>query len=252
MEIVVLLIVIVILFFIGKNYKTEEFTNINIKRKDKFEGDLLHHEAGLLVALMAKVSKADGKVCELEAEVLKHTFNDISSHFENAEEIREKLKVLYENEKHSFDNLIDICNKLYNLTKNEYHKRVKIMEYLLNLAFIDKDFSSAEKMITEDISNALKIKIEDFNNLINTFESFYAQQASNKAITLEKAYEILESESSDDAATLKKNYRTLVKKHHPDIISGQGATQNIIDEATRKLQEINEAYEIIKKDKGEK
>lgn len=252
MEIVVLLIVIVILFFIGKNYKTEEFKNINLKAKDRFEGDLLHHEAGLLVALMAKVSKADGKVCELEAEVLKHTFNDISSHFENAEEIREKLKVLYEKEKHSFDNLIDICNKLYNLTKNEYHKRVKIMEYLLNLAFIDKDFSSTEKMITEDISNTLKIKIEDFNSLISTFESFYAQQASNKAISLEKAYEILESNPSDDAITLKKNYRILVKKHHPDIISGQGAAQNIIDEATRKLQEINEAYEIIKKDKGEK
>ena len=250
MEIVVLLVVIAILFFIGKNYKTEEFKNINLKRKDRFDGDLLHHEAGLLVALMAKVSKADGKVCELEAEVLKHTFTDISSHFENSEEIREKLKKLYDNEKHSFDNLIDICNKLYNLTKHEYHKRVKIMEYLLNLAFIDKEFSSTERMITEDISNALKIKIEDFNNLINTFESFYAQQASNKAISLEKAYEILESNPADDAATLKKNYRSLVKKHHPDIISGQGAAQSIIDEATKKLQEINEAYELIKKDKG--
>ena len=250
MEIVVLLVVIAILFFIGKNYKTEEFKNINLKRKDRFEGDLLHHEAGLLVALMAKVSKADGKVCELEAEVLKHTFNDISSHFENHEEIREKLKKVYDNEKQSFDNLIDICNKLYNLTKHDYHKRVKIMEYLLNLAFIDKEFSQTERMITEDISNALKIKIEDFNNLINTFEAFYAQQASNKAISLEKAYEILESNPDDDAATLKKNYRSLVKKHHPDIISGQGATQNIIDEATKKLQEINEAYELIKKDRG--
>lgn len=250
MEIVVLLVVIAILFFIGKNYKTEEFKNINLKRKDRFDGDLLHHEAGLLVALMAKVSKADGKVCELEAEVLKHTFNDISSHFENSEEIREKLKKLYDIEKNSFDNLIDICNKLYNLTKHEYHKRVKIMEYLLNLAFIDKELSNTEKMITEDISNALKIKIEDFNNLINIFEAFYAQQASNKAISLEKAYEILESNPADDAATLKKNYRSLVKKHHPDIISGQGAAQNIIDEATKKLQEINEAYELIKKDKG--
>ena len=250
MEIVVLLVVIAILFFIGKNYKTEEFKNINLKTKDRFTGDLLHHEAGLLVALMAKVSKADGKVCELEAEVLKHTFTDISSHFENSEEIREKLKILYENEKHSFDNLIDICNKLYNLTKHEYHKRVKIMEYLLNLAFIDKEFSSTERMITEDISNALKIKIEDFNNLIHTFENFYAQQATNKAISLEKAYEILESNPADDAATLKKNYRSLVKKHHPDIISGQGAAQSIIDEATKKLQEINEAYELIKKDRG--
>ena len=252
MELIVLVVVIIILFFIGKNYKTQEFVNINLKTKDRFDGDLLHHEAGLLVALMAKVSKADGQVCELEAEVLKHTFFDISSRFQNAEEIRTKLKIVYENEKNSFDNLIDICDKLYNLTKNDYSKRVKIMEYLLNLAFIDKEFSATEKMITEDISNALKIKIEDFNNLINTFETFYAQQASNKAISLEKAYEILESKPSDDAITLKKNYRILVKKHHPDIISGQGASQNIIDEATKKLQEINEAYEIIKKAKGEK
>ncbi len=250
MEIVVLIVVIAILFLIGKNYKTEEFKNINLKTKEIFQGDLMHHEAGLLVALMAKVSKADGKVCELEAEVLKHTFTDISSHFQNADEVRENLKKLYEVEKNSFDNLIDICNRLYNLTKNDYHKRLKIMEYLLNLAFIDKEFSNTEMMITEDISNALKIKIQDFNNLINTFKSFYAQQASNKAISLEKAYEILESKSSDDATTLKKNYRALVKKHHPDIISGQGAAQNIIDEATRKLQEINEAYELIKKDRG--
>ena len=250
MEIIVILVVIAILFLIGKNYKTEEFVNINLKRKDRFEGDLLNHEAGLLVALMAKVAKADGNVCELEAELLKHTFNDISSHFENNEEIREKLKVLYKKEKESFDNMIIICEKLYSLTKNDYNKRAKFMEYLLNLAFIDKEFSKTEKMITEDISNALKIKKEDFERLISTFEAFYAQQATNKALSLDKAYEILNSNVSDDDATLKKNYRTLVKKHHPDIISGQGAAQNIIDEATTKLQEINEAYEIIKKDRG--
>ena len=250
MELIVLAVVIIILFFIGKNYKTEEFKNINLKRKERFDGDLLNHEAGLLVALMAKVAKADGKVCELEAEILKHTFNDISSHFENHEEIKEKLKVLYANEKQSFDNMILICEKLYKLTKHEYNKRVKIMEYLLNLAFIDKEFSDTERMITEDIANALNIEKSDFDRLIMTFEAFYAQQASNKAISLEKAYEVLESNASDDNATLKKNYRNLVKKHHPDIISGQGAAQNIIDEATRKLQEINEAYELIKKDKG--
>ena len=250
MEILVILIVITILYFIGKNYKTEEFVNINLKRKDKFEGDLSNHEAGLLISLMAKVAKADGRVCELEAELLKHTFNDIASNFENSDEIRDKLKALYAKEKESFDNMIIICEKLYSLTRNDYTKRIKIMEYLLNLAFIDKEFSNTEKMITEDISNALKIRIEDFDNMIKTFKTFYAQQASSKAISLEKAYEILESNISDDAATLKKNYRTLVKKYHPDIITGQGASQNIIDDATKKLQEINEAYEMIKKDKG--
>jgi len=250
MEIVVLLIVGFILYIIAKNYKTEKFQNINLRIKENFDGDLLHHEAGLLIALMAKVAKADGKVCELEAELLKHTFNDISSHFENNEEVREKLKVLYIEEKKSFDNTLEICQSLYTLTKFDYSKRVKIMEYLLNLAFIDKEFSNAERMIVEDISNALKIKTQDFENIINTFEAFYLNQASSNALSLEKAYEILESNSSDDDNVIKKNYRKLVKQYHPDIMSGRGESQNIIDEATIKLQEINEAYELIKKDRG--
>lgn len=250
MKFIVLLVIGVILFLIAKNYKTEKFKNINLKIKEKFEGDLLQHEAGLLVALMAKVAKADGKVCELEAELLKHTLNDISNHFENKDEVREKLKTLYSEQKLSFNNTIEICEKLYSITKFDYTKRVKIMEYLLNLAFIDKDFSDTERMITEDIAQALKIKETDFENLVNTFKAFYAQQAQNESISIEKAYTLLESTQNDDDNAIKKKYRALVKKHHPDIIAGQGASQSIIDEATVKLQEINEAYEIIKKQRG--
>ena len=106
MKILVLLVVVLVLFIIGRSYKTEKFRNINLKQKERFNGDLLNHEAGLLVALMAKVAKADGRVCELEAEILKHTFNDISNHFENKEEIRDKLKSLYTEEKKSFENTL--------------------------------------------------------------------------------------------------------------------------------------------------
>ncbi len=250
MKILVLLVIGVVLFLIARNYKTEEFKNINLKFKEKFEGDLLQHEAGLLIALMAKVAKADGKVCELEAELLKHTFTDISSHFENSEEVREKLKALYTQEKQSFENTIEICKNLYSLTKFDYTKRLKIMEYLLNLAFIDGDFSKTEQMITEDISNALKIKSIDFENMISNFKAFYSQKSNDESLNLKKAYEILESNEDDDMSTIKKKYRTLVKKHHPDIMAGKGASKNIIEEATKKLQEINEAYELIKTHKG--
>jgi len=250
MKFIVLLIIGVILYFIARNYKTEKYENIKLDIKEKFNGDLMNHEAGLLVSLMAKVAKADGSVCELEAEMLKHTFTDISRHFENSEEIREKLKDIYTNEKESFDNTLFLCEKLYKITKHDYNKRVKIMEYLLNLAFIDKDFSQTEFMITEDISNALKIKRADFENLINKFETFYKEQKANASLSLEKAYEVLESNSNDDNNVLKKNYRKLVKQHHPDIVSGQGASKDIIDQATRKLQEINEAYELVKKERN--
>ena len=250
MELIVLAVVIAILFIIGKNYKTEEFKNINLNQKEIFRGDLLNHEAGLLVALMAKVAKADGKVGELEAEILKHTFTDISTHFENSQEVRDGLKKLYDNEKESFQNLITICNRLFTLTKHDYNKRLKYLEYMLNLAFIDGDFSKQEQEITEDIAQALKIESKDYINLISNFENFYKNRVKQRELSIEKAYDILESNKNDDDSILKKNYRNLVKKYHPDIITGQGASQNIIDEATKKLQEINEAYEIIKKQRG--
>ena len=250
MKIIVLLVIGVILYFISRSYKTEKFENIKLNIKERFNGDLMNHEAGLLVALMAKVAKADGQVCELEAELMKNTFNDISRHFENSEEIKEKLKDIYKKEKESFDNTIVICEKLYKITKNQYQKRLGIIEYLLNLAFIDKDFSKTEYMITEDISKALKIRIEDFENLVRKFESFYASQKASQALSLEKAYEVLNSSKDDDNSTLKKNYRKLVKEHHPDIVAGRGEGQDIIDQATKKLQEINEAYELIKKERN--
>jgi DnaJ like chaperone protein len=73
---------------------------------------------------------------------------------------------------------------------------------------------------------------------------------NHAAMSVDKAYETLEMPKDATDNELKKQYRKLVKKYHPDVVTGQGAEQSIIDEATNKLQEINEAYELIKKDRG--
>lgn len=249
-QLLVLVAVGFIFYMLNRDYKSSDFQNIQMEGKQKFSGDLEEHEAGLLVAMMAKVAKADGEVSELEAEILSHTFTDISNHFENSGEVREQLKTIYKKEIKTFNNTIEIATKYLKLTKRDYTKRLKVLEYLLNLAFIDNDFSKAEFMITEDIANALEIKKSDFEAMIAQFEQFYAQQNNNKEVSLQKAYDILGVDPSDDMSTIKKRYRKLVKENHPDIITGQGASQSIIDAATKKLQEINEAYEIIKKEKS--
>ncbi|MBD3841019.1 MAG: TerB family tellurite resistance protein [Campylobacterales bacterium] len=249
-NLLILIVVGLVFYLINRNYKSSDFERIKVDGKQRLEGDLANHEAGLLVALMAKVAKADGAVSELEAEVLSHTFTDISNHFENSDHIRNQLKSIYNKEKESFENTIDLAKKYLKLTKKEYHKRLKVMEYLLNLAFIDGDFSKTEFMITEDIANALEILKSDFENLVSQFEQFYTKRKNDQQLSLQKACQILGVNEDDDFAKIKKEYRNLVKKHHPDIIAGQGASQNIIDEATAKLQQINEAYEILKKHKG--
>lgn len=251
MSYAVILAVVLLFYFLTKNYNANDYAQkIHVEEKQVLQGDLVEHEAGLLVALMAKVAKADGRVNELEAELLSLTFSDIAKAFENAEAIREALKAIYQKEMQTFDNTIIVSQKYLKLTKNDYFKRLKVMEYLLNLAFIDNEFTQNEMMITEDIANALEIKRSDFERLIEQFRAFYAKKEQSKQFGIQNAYAILGATPDEEMESIKKKYRALVKEYHPDILMGQGKDQSIIDAATAKLQEINEAYEMIKKEKN--
>lgn len=250
MEIIIFIVVVIIFVLLNKDYHKQDFRHIKINVKQKLQGDLREHEAGLLIALMAKVAKADGNVCELEAELLSNIFTDISLVFENDKEIRVELKEIYAREKESFNNTIEIAKKYHKLTKSDYQKRLKVLEYLLNLAFIDGEFSETEYMIIEDIANAIEIKQNDLQGLISRFEAYINSKKNQAKMDVGKAYETLEINEIASNDELKKQYRKLVKQYHPDVITGQGADQTTIDKATNKLQEINEAYEMIKRHRG--
>ena len=247
--IVILLIVGVLFYLLTKGYKDNPYT-INVEKKERFTKDIKDHEVGLLVAMMAKVAKADGRVSELEAELLSNTFTQLSSIFENSSEIRERLKSIYKAEITTFENTLEIAKKYYNLTKNDYQKRLKTLEYLLNIAFIDNEFTDEEYMICEDIAATLEIKKSDFEAMVAKFREFYANEYNKQVDTLENAYKVLGASKEDDMATIKSKYKKLVRENHPDLLMGKGASKSIIEEATKKLQEINEAYEIIKKSRS--
>ncbi len=246
-NIIILAIVASVFYLLTKNFRQNpSVLKIDLSQKQHFSGSIKDHEAGLLMALMAKVAKADGRVDELEAELIKHTLNDISNTFQNAKEVREQLKNIYKEEKEDFTNVLKIAQKYQKLTRFSYQKRLILMEHLLNLAFIDGEFSSHEQMITEDISKALELKQSDFLLIVKKLETYYAQRKSQNALNLQEAYEILGLEQTDDFSSVKKAYRKLVKKYHPDILMGQGKSQDEIQASNAKLQEINEAYELIK------
>ncbi len=249
MKFILFVIVIFIFYMLTRNYKSDGY-NIRVDTKQRFNGNLEDHEAGLIVALMAKVAKADGRVCELEAQLLSNTFTQLSSVFENQSEVREKLKAIYKKELGTFDNTLDIARKYLQLTKRDYGKRLATVEYLLNLAYIDNEFTNEERMICEDITDALEIRKSDFESLIAKLRNFYANKYNQQVNSAEKAYEILGADKSDDMSTIKTKYKKLVRENHPDLLMGKGAEQSIIEKATQKLQEINEAYGIIKKSRA--
>lgn len=78
----------------------------------------------------------------------------------------------------------------------------------------------------------------------NSYSNYNTQQPSFNS--LEKYYEELESKSSDDMATIKKNYRRLIKEYHYDSIASKDLPQEMVEFAKEKTQKLNEAYNIIK------
>jgi DnaJ like chaperone protein len=204
-------------------------------------------ELGLLVALVAKVAKSDGRVDELEAQLVSHVLNDVSRLFPDKVKAKELLKEIFNKEKDDLSNVDAVAAQLYIIiNKNEY-KRSKMMEFLVNLAYCDGQLDDAEDKILKKISLNMYFSESELRTLYSKFDALYSGQSVN---SLDNAYKVLGVSAEDDMKSIKKAYRELVKQYHPDIIQAHGASDDYVQEATQKIQEINSAYELIKKSRA--
>lgn len=226
-------------------YKNQEQIS-SLSREEK----IAKSEYGLIVALLSKLAQSDGKVCELELELMENTIQDIAdalclqSAMNQKDEILEILHKIFDFTNESVESL---TRSYATLTKGQYKSRLKLVEYLLALAYVDGELGSEEREIILDVAAYLEIDNEDFNTLYDTFEEFYAQKQVDS--TLQEAYATLGVSEEDSMEHIKKTYKNLVRQFHPDILYHKGLEQSIMEDSTKKLQSINQAYQIIKKHK---
>ena len=204
-------------------------------------------ELGLFIALVAKVAKADGRVDELEAQLIGIMFDDISKVFDEKEKTRAIMKEIFNEEKQRDDDTKEIAEALNKLLGRSIFKRKQFMSFLIQLAFVDNGISSEEEKVLRDIARELNIAPSEYDAIVNKFENMMKNK--QQTMSPKEAYEILGVKQSDDMNTIKKAYRKLVREYHPDIISSQDKDETYIEEATAKTQEINQAYQVIKDEK---
>ena len=201
-------------------------------------------ELGLFIALVAKVAKADGRVQELEAQLIGIMFDDISGIFQDKEKVRIILKEIFNEEKERDDNTKEIAQSLNKLLGRSRLKRKQFIEFLIQLAFVDNGISSDEDKVLREIVLELNITPDEYMSMVARFENML--KSKQQTMSLEEACKILGVNESDDMNVIKKTYRKLVRQYHPDIIKSQDKDEAYIEEATAKTQEINQAYEVIK------
>ena len=230
---------LVIAFKLYKFYARQKLNKL-VNSKEQFR----KNELGLFIALVAKVAKADGRVQEMEAQLIGMMFDDISKLFDEKDKARAIMKEIFNEEKERDDDTKEIAHALNLLLGRSRLKRRHFVGFLIQLAFVDNGISSDEDKVLREIFTELNISIAEYEAIVSKFENM----SKNKTQSMgeKEAYEILGVKQSDDMDTIKKAYRALIRKYHPDIVSSQDKDESYMEEATAKTQEINQAYEVIK------
>ena len=217
------------------------------KKLNKLSGSKVlfrESELGHFIALAAKVAKADGRVSELEAQLISIMFDDISKIFIEKEKTRNILKEIFNEEKERDGDTREVARSLNKLLGRSRLKRRQFIGFLIQLAFVDSGISSDEDKVLRDIVTELNIPSSEYDAMVNNFENM--MQGKQETMSLAEAYKILGVNENSDMNSIKKSHRKLVREYHPDILISQDKDETYIEEATAKMQEINQAYKIIK------
>jgi DnaJ like chaperone protein len=114
---------------------------------------------------------------------------------------------------------------------------LQILHFLFGVANADGSISQTELDKVEQIAAALGIRPNDRESI----KAMFIKATGN-------AYKILEIEPTATDAEVKKAYRTMAKKYHPDKLLSRDPA--LIKGAQEKFQKVQEAYENIQKERN--
>ncbi len=184
-----------------------------------------------LLSLCSIIIKADGQVSQKELDYVRQYF--LSTYG------KEKANAIFR----TFNDVIKkrevsaqrICAYLTQRTR--YEVRLQLLHFLFGIAQADGQISSAEINKLREIAGYLRLGHHDFESIM----AMFVKSADN-------AYKILEIEKSASDDEVKKAYRTMAKKYHPDRVVTED--EAIKKGAEEKFKEVQKAYETIQRERG--
>jgi DnaJ like chaperone protein len=183
-----------------------------------------------LLILASAVMKSDQKVLKSELDFVKRF---LLQQF-GAPEAERQLLMLREFLKAEHDvQQVGFQIKRY----MEYPSRLQLMHFLFGLAAADAQVHDAELRLITRISGIMGISNTDFESI----KAMFVKDTTS-------AFRILEITPDAPDEELKKAYRRMALKYHPDRLAHLG--DDVQKAANSKFQELNAAYEQIKKQRG--
>ena len=199
-----------------------------------------------VAAMLAKMAKADGVVSRYEIAGVEEAFRRLG--FTPA--ARRYAIEVFRKAKDDAHTIYDYARD-FTSAVDSVDVRELFYEILWDIACADGTVGGAELQILQRIPRALGIRPEWYG--------YYASQrlrggprgrGAAPRDELAEAYSLLGASVGDSADELKRKYRELAKRNHPDALRAQGLPEEMIGKATERMSRINEAWAKIRAARG--
>jgi DnaJ like chaperone protein len=185
-----------------------------------------------LVALAAKMAKADGVVVDIEIKAFEQIVEVPDSEHERVER-------LFRLAMQTSDGFEAYARQLAEEFKEEPALLEDVLDGLFHIAKADAAVHEAEYAYLRDVATIFALSDKDFERIA----ARHVQRADDPYLILKA-----DREMSDDE--LKRHYRKLVAENHPDREIARGLPPEAVKIATERLAAINAAWEIIAAERG--
>jgi DnaJ like chaperone protein len=130
-----------------------------------------------------------------------------------------------------------------------------LLLFLISLALADHRIEPAEHAALVQIATLLGLgaaQLEQLLRMAQAQEHFHGEggYTAQPGTSLEDAYDALGVSSDVSDKELKRAYRRLMSENHPDKLIARGVPEDMVKLATERSQEIQAAYEMIRKQRG--
>ena len=188
-----------------------------------------------VIAISAKLAKADGKISKSEILAFKKIF-------EFPAEDEKAISNIFNSAKENIDDYKDIAKQVYKVFKSDRGLLFELLNSLFSIAYADGELHPKERDMLFEIAKVFQISGNEFESLNNIFEAKISQDKTSK----NRSYKILGLSENASLEEVSKQYRKLIKEYHPDKLQGMGLPKEFIELANQKLSAINKAYTEIK------
>jgi DnaJ like chaperone protein len=184
-----------------------------------------------VIALSAKMARADGVVSPLEVEAFRRVFHSAPEQVRHVERI-------FNLAKQDVAGYETYADQIASLLKNDRKLLQDVLEGLMHVATGDGGLHPKEDEFLRNVSQRFGFSESEYR----FFRARFVHDNDNP-------YDVLRLGPDATNEEIKRQYRKLVSDNHPDKLMGRGVPAEFIAIATRKLAAINAAYETIARER---